>query len=212
MAVTYSKSYPGRARVNVEPDELAADDSQPSMQTLSLQLVRLQEEMRKRRGDDTGVHRMRVHELAEQVNHALNHRDEEKRAAARGRIIKSVWGILASSVVAGGGYTTYAATAERPKVVTTATVQETVQDEGAKVVRRVERNSDATKEISVRVDKLENIAVEQQIQMVDGVDYLSDKIDAISSKARRIEKPETLHRAKRHADRQRTRSDLFGED
>ena len=65
--------------------------------------------------------------------------------------------------------------------------------------------------IEIQVDKLEDIAVEQQIQISDGFEYLGDKLDAISPAAQDVEEPETMVQAKAKADRERARRDLFDE-
>ncbi len=64
----------------------------------------------------------------------------------------------------------------------------------------------------IKIERLKSLALEQQVQISDSVEYLGDKIDAIAPRrSGRVELPASLEKAKRKANAIRASEDLFVE-
>lgn len=193
----------------VTEEELHRKITRDVSQTMDLkldELRRLQAEYEKRQ-------RREVEEAEQRVTKAAAERkqvQEEKldalfqlqveSAEARNKR-QQLWNRLLATLVtvltatAGGGI--YLGT-RRP-------TEEEKAEEAAPVIREVERES---KEVEKRVEKaeqkierLKDVALEQQVQISDSTEYIVEKIDAAHPKtADSVEKPESLKRAKTKAD------------
>lgn len=81
----------------------------------------------------------------------------------------------------------------------------------------VELNEEAAHRIDLverRVQRLSDTAMEQQLQISEGFDYMSSKLDAMSPKARAVPEPVSLTAARKKADaikRRRSPAELFDE-
>lgn len=191
MTPTYSKQRPAGGVDNLGAD---ADDSQPSIETMSLQLATIQAEMRKRQ-DDTGVHRMRVHELAAQVNQALNSRDEVKRTAARGKLVKGAWSMLTTLVLGGGGYTAYAVTAApKPPPVTSGDVVEKVVSESKALEVQVQENAASVNTANDNIKILGREVVRRDKELKIQLDYNGQMLRDSNPKARKTKVPPSVQR------------------
>ncbi len=85
-----------------------------------------------------------------------------------------------------------------------------IQKDAAPVVKAVDHRVHIAEE---KIEKLKEVALEQQVQIADSVTYISEKIDAISPrKTADVTMPESLKAAKRKANAiKRSKSTLFEE-
>lgn len=181
-----------------------------SFDTIQMELRKLRADMEAFRAEreDTGVFRVRAQDIAAHVDVVLTSHDAAKREQSRSVLIKWAVGLVITGALSGGGYYGVVRPQLSPRVEA-SDVQETVETRSTDLDAAVRQQSGRVDTVEKKVDRLENIAVEQQIQLVDGVQYLGEKIDAIDRRAARVEEPETLKAAKSKAQRERARRDLF---
>ena len=125
--------------------------------------------------------------------------DQKKRR----KLITYVLGL----VFAGGGasFAGYKVVIEGPPEVKPADVKEAVKESSDRLDLRVEA-------VERDVGALRKAAIEQQVQLVDSLDYIVDKIDTAHPEAPPIKEPPTLEAARHKADRAKAERDLFDDD
>lgn len=119
---------------------------------------------------------------------------KQKRDAMLNKLLAALLAVATS----GGGAGIYLASqkpTEEERQREAAPVTEAVAKESNEVEARVQ---DAEK----KIERLGEIAVEQQVQLSDGVQYIGDKIDAAHPRQRGdVEQPDSVKAAKRKADK-----------
>ncbi len=178
-----------------------------TVETLSMQLETIKSELNKRR--DTGRFKTTAEDFAKKVDAALTVRDAQRRDEFRKNARGFLFALLGSGILGGGGFFVWGAS--HPPVVEASDVKRAVEDQGAEFKAKVDENTDRVGSVEAAVDRLEDITVEQQVQLVDGIEYLGKKIDAVSPRAARVEEPKTLEQARKKVAKERARRDLFKE-
>lgn len=178
----------------------------PSLSTLELQLREVQQAIEERVTEDTGVQRVNTRVLASQVEAAVAAHQAVASAAVRRTVARwaALIGVIASAIA------TIAVAVVRELPDSEAQdVRGTIEQQGEQLESRVEQQHDRLQAVEKKVDRLETIAVEQQVQIVDGIEYLGAKIDAVSARAERVEEPTTLEQARVKLGKERSRRKLF---
>jgi hypothetical protein len=181
-----------------------------SFDSIQMELSKLRRDFAELRAEreDTGVFRVRAQDIAQHVDVVLSSHDDAKREQSRRAIIRWVIGLIITGALSGGGY--FAVVRPNlPSRVEVSDVQETVESRSSDLDQAVRQQATRVDIVEKKIDRLENVAVEQQVLLNDGVQYLGDKIDKISSRAREIEEPETLKASKEKSQREKARRDLF---
>jgi hypothetical protein len=119
---------------------------------------------------------------------------KQKRDAMLNKLLAALLAVATS----GGGAGIYLASqkpTEEERAREAAPVTEAVAKESNEVEARVEKNAK-------KIERLGEIAVEQQVQLSDGVQYIGSKIDAAHPRQRNdVEQPDSVKAAKRKADK-----------
>jgi hypothetical protein len=123
---------------------------------------------------------------------------EAEAKAKRDAMMNKLLAALLAIATSGGGAGIYLASqkpTDEDRKREAAPVVESFAKEADEVERRVEKNAK-------KIERLGEIAVEQQVQLSDGVQYIGDKIDAAHPRQRGdVEEPDSVKAAKRKAEK-----------
>ena len=137
--------------------------------------------------DVTNAH-LRIVQLQEEIRQRKTREAREERRWFWGK----VFGIL--TILAGGGAVTYS------QVKPDAPPPGATEQGQKEAVTEAKASREATRDNSRKIEKLGVIAVEQQEQLVQSVEYISDKIDAAHPRQKKelqaIDEPPALKQAK----------------
>lgn len=121
-------------------------------------------------------------------------RDERDRAKHRRKTVAWIVGLVATVIGSFSGWRFVVHPPEEEETVQPSDVKTTVEREGKALEHRVQT-------VETKVHRLGEIAVDQQIQTVDGIEYISNKIDAAHPDKRgAVPQPETMREARKRAD------------
>jgi hypothetical protein len=124
--------------------------------------------------------------------------EQAREAKARRKFLTWAAGVLVT--LGGGGFAGLELVAEQPKAV--ADVEATMIEHSDAVEVRVEN-------VEADVGKLRKAAIDQQVQIVDGFRFISDKIDSAHPNAEHVAEPPSLIRGRRRNERNKAERDLF---
>jgi len=185
----------------------AADES--TVETLSTllcteisQLKELQEANEKRRAEAREAEERKKaeqQEKAAKTQQALLEQlltaqvQEAEQKAKRDKVLIQILGALLALITGSGGATVYMVTRQPTEAETARPVVEQVEQSSSKMQNRVEK-------AEKKIERLGTIAVEQQVQLADGIEFIGAKIDAAHPRtAEAVEEPPSVRAAKTKA-------------
>jgi hypothetical protein len=171
------------------------------------ELKELQAEMERRRAEERAAEELSKKQEREAIarkqddafSRLLDLQVQEAQAKAkRDAMMNKLLAALLAIATSGGGAGIYLASqkpTEEDRAREAAPVTDVVEQQSNEVEARVE---DAEK----KIERLGAIAVEQQVQLSDGVQYIGDKIDAAHPRQRDdVQQPDSVKAAKRKAEK-----------
>ena len=185
-----------------------------SMETLSLKLDEIKRQMAARQ-EESGGQKVNTASLLAQLDAQLTVKDAEARKAARKLIWKWVIAFLGLVGVPVGGYGAIQFSSNAPPRIEPKDVKQTVEHESKEVGAAIEKNAEGVKEAGRKIQKLGEQVIRIQDEQAEATQYLGDKLDAISPKARKIEPPPAVKRAQERAEKERLDKrvgDMFADD
>ena len=187
-----------------------------TVDTLRIQLDHLAEELVKigRRvpeKEDTGVQRVRVDDLAKRVKDELQAMDIARRKRLRVQLLS--WGtglgvFLAAAMTAFVQYLPKSPPAQRVEEV-----RDTVETQTEALEKAVEQNRRDVSRANRNLRRVGEAVIVVGDENAEATEYLSDKLDAMSKKAREVLPPASFvrRRAVRHRSVDQRVDDLFSE-
>ena len=172
------------------PEEVPTPDDTPiTMGTMRGMMKETLDAYAAGRKEDTGI--KSIKQLQQEAKSSVELVLEQTlKSARRSKIVSWVFGVLATGgVVSFAGYEIAIKKPPPEPGVGAAEVEATVKTEGKAIDTRVET-------VEKKVERLGDIAVDQQIQTSDGIKYIGEKIDAAHPRQKdKVAKPATLREA-----------------
>lgn len=187
-------------------DESIVETLSTKFRTEIRELKELQEQNEKRRAEAREAEERQKREQQEkaaQTQQALLEQlltaqvQEAEQKAKRDKILIQILGALLALITGGGGATAY--------MVTRQPTEDEAAAKAQPVVDTVEKSSNAmqsrVEKAEKKIERLGTIAVEQQVQLSDGIEYIGKKIDAAHPRtAEAVDEPPSVKAAKTKAD------------
>lgn len=170
-------------------------------------------ELHTRRDQDSDIRRGDSSALRRQFEAWLTHENERRtqeglRRKRRNKVytaLTSVLGVIAGIAIV--AWRTYES--EKPTI---EAVQRTIEDRTTALEGEVRVTDDRVGEVERKVQRLGEHAIEQQQQLIEGIGYLGQKLDAVSPRAEKVPEPPLLKAGREKAEklkRQRKVDQIF---
>lgn len=169
------------------------EERKPSADTLSMQIQQLNEKLEQQsvllaakiRREDTGSQRVNTDALLSEFQGFIE---------GRARKIVRNWllGLMGGTAVCGGGGSAWYLSRPPPTRIEPEEIKNTVESSTQRIDDRVEENSQNVKATNRKIRNLGREIIRIGDAQAEAVDYLSDKLDAISSRAQKIDVPPTI--------------------
>jgi len=173
------------------------DDSSPSIHTLQLQLSAIEGKLAKAvRREDTGVHRINTASFLVQLEDQLTKRRQHTQKLAVRWVLAAVGVFGTPSAIFGASILMD----DSPPPVKSVDVKSTVENQSVVLEDAIGSNAKGVANANTKIRRLGKAIIEVQDQQTVQTQYISDKLDALSSKARAVKPPPAIKRARKRVD------------
>ncbi len=173
---------------------------EPTVETLSLRVEDIERETAKRAADTGAQRQVNTEALLNKLQAQAAAKEAIDQANARKLVKKWMLAVLGVVGVPAGGYGALVLANDDPPPVKAVDVQQTVEDRSHELEQAIEQNAEGVAESAKNIRTLGEEVVRIQDEQAEATQYISDKLDAISPKAAKVEAPPSVRRAKKRAD------------